>query len=161
MGPVFVKLREQLDEAIAHEKISEDFLVACENGVKEFSSLKDESKKYPEMMVSLKLYSATDSGEVILKNCISELKAAVGRGENPATLNELSGLISEVCDLGEEIKIAMEQNDISGRLKSIRKRTFWAQEEAEKISLIEDIDTRLSLVPERVRKTFVKYSMQR
>lgn len=156
MGPtIFIKLREQLGEALAREEINRDFLMACEEGIIEFSRLKEESKRYQEIIVSLKLFSATHSGEVILRNCISQLKDAKGREENPTTLGELSGLIDEVCDLGEEIRVAMEQRDVNSRLRSIRKRTFRVQEEAEEINLIENIDARLDKIPAKIRKTFI------
>ena len=156
---IFIELRERLGEALAREEINRDFLIACEEGIKEFSRLKEESKRYQEIIVSLKLFSATHSGEVILRNCISQLEDAKGRGENPTTLGELSGLIDEVCDLGEEIRVSMEQRDVNRRLGSIRKRTFRVQEEAEKNNIIESIDVRLSKVPTKIRKTFITHSM--
>jgi len=157
---IFIELRERLGEALVREEISRDFLIVCEEGVREFSRLKEESKKYQEIIVSLKLFSATHSGEVILGNCISQLKDAKGRGENPTTLVELSGLIDEVCDLGEEVRVAIEQHDVNSRLRFIRKRTFRVQEEAEEINLIENIDARLDKIPAKIRKTFIEHLTQ-
>ena len=161
MSPtVFAKINEQLGIALAKRKINKEFLLACEEGIKEFTHLKEESKKYQEILISLKLFSAARSGEMVLEGCVSELKNAKKCGDNPVTLTEMSSLIVEVCDLGEEVKVAMEQHDVNRRLRPIRKRTFRVQEGAEKNNLIESIDVRLSKVPTEIRKTFIKHSMQ-
>jgi hypothetical protein len=157
---VFVELSNQLGIALSNDEISENLLIAAKAGVEEFKSLKEESKKYNEIITSLKLYSATNSGEIVLQKCISELERAKKIGENPSTLIELSGLISEVSDLGEEVRIAMDEHEIHRRLTSIRQRTFVVQEEAENKNLIEDIDTRLSKIPDTIRKAFVRNSSQ-
>lgn len=160
MNPiVFAKINEQLGIALANKEISIEFLSLCEEGIKEFSRLKEESKRYLEILSSLKLFSAASSGEAVLKNCVSELKNAKKCGHNPVALTEMSSLIVEVCDLGEEVKVAMEQHDVDRRLRSIRKRTFRVQEEAENNNIIESIDVRLSKVPTKIRKTFITHSM--
>ena len=156
---IFVKLNEQLSIALANEKISKEFLSACEKGIEEFSRLKEKSKKYQEILPSLKLFSATNSGKLVLESCVSALKNAKELGENPKTLGELSGIINEICNLGEEVKIAIEQHDVNRRLGSIRKRTFRVQEKAEENGLIKSIDVRLNEVPAKIRKAFVEYSM--
>jgi hypothetical protein len=154
----FAKLSKELDVALTNDEITEDFLLAVKESIKEFQQLKEESKKYPEMIPSLKLYSATSSGETVLQQCISELERGKETGENPSTLIDLAGLISEVSDLGEELHTALDNYEVNRRLMSIRKRTFRVQEEAEEKNLIEDIDTRLGRVSDAIRKAFVKHS---
>lgn len=156
----FANLSKQLDVALTNDEITEDFLLAAKESVKEFQHLKEESKEYPEIIPSLKLYSATNSGEIVLQKCISELEKAKRIGENPSTLIGLSGLVSEVSDLGEEVRIAMGKHEVNRRLMSIRKRTFRVQEEAEEKKLIEDINTRLGKIPITIRNAFVKHSSQ-
>ena len=156
----FAELSKQLDAALTNDEITKDFLLAAKEGIEEFQYLREESKKYKEIIPSLKLYSATNSGKKVLQKCISELETAKKVGENPHTLIALSSLMSKVSDLGEEVRIAMEKHEINRRLTSIRKLTFRVQEEAEKKELIEDIDTRLNKIPNSIRKAFIKNSSQ-
>lgn len=130
-----------LEDSLEKGEITQELLESLEKAKKESLELKDTIKSRDNTIVTLKLYSAARTCEETLDASYNELLKAKDRGENPTTLENLSSLLFYVDNLLRKTENATS-NSANGIIHTLRKSTFRAQEEAERLEIIDSIDKR-------------------
>ncbi len=147
------ELRASLDKRVISEKLI-DYLMKAKD---QFILFEDESMKEKDILYSLKLFSASNTCNVILENSIPKLREAKSRNENPTALERLYDILSVTIDLGNRLSNIFDgKGSREFELKDIRKISLTLQEEAEKRGLIESLDEKIMKTPKEIRKSIIQ-----
>jgi len=156
MEIIFEKIIKECESCLEKKVVSDELIDACKNGIIESEKMENESMGYHDIIHALKLFSAGRTCKLILQKCVTELEQSRIKKENPKTLGELAEIMGETANLGVSLSSFFASKSGSCEMNSIRSRTFFLQEMAERIEIIDPIEKRLDLVPIGVRNSFLK-----
>ncbi len=149
----FSNLENEIMLGIENKTISENLIKACEESKDLFIKFEDEFIKEEDILIGLKLFSASSSCALILEKAIPDLTDAKIRGENPISLEKMEDILAAVSQIGEYLySIIDSPKSKSFMVRQIREISFYLQESAENIGLLEPIDKRISKTPYDLRK---------
>lgn len=153
---IFEKIIKECESCLETKVVSDELIDVCKKGALESEKMENESMNYPDIIHALKLFSAGRTCKLVLQKCATELEQSRIRKENPETLEELEEIIGETANLGISLSTFFASKSGSCEVNSIRSRTFYLQEMAERTEIIDPIEKRLDSVPIGVRNSFLK-----
>lgn len=154
---IYDDLGRELRTSLEKRVISERLINCLMEAKDQFILFEDESMKEKDILYSLKLFSASNTCNVILESSIPKLREAKSRNENPTTLERLHDILSVTIDLGNRLSNIFDgEGSREFELRNVREISLTLQEEAEKRELIESLDKRIMKTPKEIRKAIIQ-----
>ncbi len=144
---IYDQLNKELEICLEKGIISKKLIDKLTEAKEQFVIFEEKSMKEQDVFYNLKLFSASNTCNDILRNSIEKLRDSKDVAENYNVFIKLYIILKITCELGNKL-IHIFGNKVASRefdLKEIRNISLALQEEAEKIKLIISVDDKLRI----------------